>query len=135
MQTIRVLLVDYDKQYAVTTKQCLELQGGLTVENAFSADEAIEKSKKHNPAVIIVSVPPENQFFIKILESLKQADITQPIIAFAIDVREQLRGCRIEVDDCVEKFGDPVAVYAELKLAIIELASDVIEQVLEYEIA
>lgn len=135
IQPINVLIVDYDKQYAVTIKHCLELQCGLTVENAFSADEAIEKIKKSNPDVIVISIPPENVFFIKTVESIKQACIDQPIIAFAIDVREQLRGCRIKVDGCVEKFGDPAAVYAVLKHTIIELTSDVTAQVLEYEIA
>lgn len=131
MQPINVLIVDYDKMYGSTIKQCLELQGGLTVENAFSVDEAVEKSKKLNPAVIMVCIPPENQLFTKTVGSLKQAGYDQPIVAFAIDVRAQLRSCRVKVDGCVEKCGEPAAVYAELKQVIIGLA----ESILEFEIA
>lgn len=135
MQPINVLIVDYDKMYGSTIMQCLELQGGLAVESAFSADEAVEKSKKLNPAVIVVCIPPENQFFTKTAESLKQAGYDQPLIAFAIDVRAQLRRCRIKVDGYVEKYGDPAAVYAELKQVIINLTKDLAESILEFEIA
>jgi DNA-binding NarL/FixJ family response regulator len=130
MQSINVLIVDYDKQYAVTTRQCLELQGGLTVENAFTADEAIEKSRKLNPAVIVISIPPEKMLFIKTLRSLKQANFDQPIIAFAIDVKEQICSCPFKVEGCVEKFGDPATVFAQLKNTIIDLTSSVDVQVL-----
>jgi CheY-like chemotaxis protein len=131
MQSISVLIVDYDKQYATVTKQCLELQGGLTVENAFTANEAVEKSKKLNPDVIVISIPPEKMSFIKTLRSLKQAGFDQPIIAFAIDVKEQIRSCPIKVEGCVEKFGDPAAVYGQLKRTITDLASVVEVQVLD----
>lgn len=118
-ERLRVLIADYGKVYPGISKECLEIQGGLEIENAFTKKEVIEKIEKFRPDVIILDIAPYTLFFKDTLAVLKSERIKTPTIVFAINVSEQMVDYPAKiVDGAIEKFGDPAAVYAELKKCV-----------------
>ena len=117
---IQVLLVDDDDMFLKSAKQCLEQQGGLSIETALSSDEAVEKMEKKNTDVIVCNIQMHVTNGFEFLKTLRDNGNTIPFVVFTITDKKELaiQALHLGANGFVGKYGDPSVVYQELKRCI-----------------
>ena len=117
---INVLLVDDDREFLKTAKECLNQQGGLNVEIASSSEQALEKMKTKKADVIVCDVQMPVTTGFEFLKTLRNNGNTIPFIVFTVTDKKEvaLEAFRLGANGFIGKSGDPSIVYPKLKQCI-----------------
>ena len=117
-----VLLVDGDQALAEVARKCLEAQGGLDVETAFSSREAFKMMEKIKPDVIVCSFQLQGENPCDFLKELRDKGIAIPFIGLTDDENHLgLKAYHLGASGLVNKFVDPSILYPQLKKLVLSL--------------
>jgi PAS domain S-box-containing protein len=118
---IRVLLVDDDACFLMTSKQCLETQGHFQIDTASSADEAMEKMKETKYDAVVSDYQMPEKDGLQFLKELRQKGNNIPFIVFTGKGREEvvIKALNQGADHYENKNGNPETIYSELSHDII----------------
>ena len=119
-EPIKVLFVDYDKEFLKNAKQCLKRRGNFDIELASSVDEAMEKMRKKKPDAIICDIQMPLTDGFEFLKMLRENDNDIPFIVFTVteDKETVLKAFNLGANGFVGKFGDPEVVFSTLQRCI-----------------
>jgi PAS domain S-box-containing protein len=117
---IRVLHVDDDAKFIAVAKQCFEEQGMFQVDNALSAERALEKLSSAEYDVVVADYQMTGKNGLELLKELRQQGTNVPFILFTCKGKGEIaiEALNAGVERYIEKQGDAEATYEELKHAI-----------------
>jgi PAS domain S-box-containing protein len=113
---MKVLLVDGDLNHLKVAEQCLKMQGRFRVDNARSAEEAMEKMKKETYDAIISDCEMPGKNGLGFLKELREKGNDTPFIIFTGRSREEvaIKALNLGADGYFNRHGEPETVYGEL---------------------
>jgi DNA-binding NtrC family response regulator len=121
---LRVLHVDDDACFLNISKQILEMDNKIEVETVTSVDEALDNLKQFHYDVVISDYEMSGKNGLQFLEELKKTSKTPPFILFTGKERGEVadKALSLGAFRCLNKNGDPEAVYSELVSFIVQAA-------------
>jgi DNA-binding NarL/FixJ family response regulator len=113
---MKVLHVDGDLNHLKVAEQCLKMQGRFRVDNARSAEEAIEKMKKETYDAIISDYQMPGKNGLEFLKELREKGNDTPFIIFTGKEREEIavKALNLGAAGYFNRHGEPETVYGEL---------------------
>ena len=121
---IKVLYVDDEPILLDLAKEFLEIDGGLIIETSTSAIEVLEDDDIDRYDVILSDYRMPKIDGIEFLKMLRDREIDIPFIIFTGQGREDvaIEALNSGADFYIQKGGDPIAQFKELRHAIFQLA-------------
>ena len=115
-ERIRVLHVDDDQAFLKVAEQCLGTQGEFEVDTASSVNEALEKLKETDYAVVVSDYQMPGKDGLEFLKELRKKGNTIPFIVFTGKGREEIamKALNLGASGYFNKQGHPETVYGEL---------------------
>jgi len=122
-ERLYVLHVDGDSCCLKVAKECLEMQGKLLVDNALSAEAAVEKMKNKKYDIVICDYVMPKKNGLEFLKDLRDAGNDIPFIMFTGEGREEvaIKALTLGADRYFNKVGDPETVYGELAHSVFQV--------------
>ena len=116
MAATNVLLIDDEPDLLEIGKHFLELEEGISVETAFSADNALEKIKLRDYDALVSDYQMPRKDGIQLLKEIRGMKNSIPFILFTGKGREEvaIEAFEIGADFYLQKGGSPKAQFAEL---------------------
>ena len=113
---IRVLCVDDETSFLISTKQILELKGAFHVETVSSVNKALQKVGSETFDVIVSDYQMPEKDGLDLLKELRENGNYIPFILFTGKGREEVavKALNLGADRYFNKFGRPETVYGEL---------------------
>ena len=119
---ISILLVDDQPELLEITRIYLEKEGDITVDTASSAEDAFRKLREGKYDAVVSDYNMPEMDGIEFLDEFMKQAIDKPFIIFTSKSREELviRALNAGADFYLQKSGDPISQYAELRNMVIQ---------------